>query len=82
MHLKEYFKENALSIFVKVPSVQELENRLRARGTETEDSISKRVFKMKFEMAFQNRFDVILINDELEESIAKAQMLVDGFLKD
>ncbi len=80
MHLKEYFKENALSVFVKVPSIQELENRLRARGTETEDSISKRVFKMKFEMAFQDKFDVILINDTLEESFAKAQKLVDEFV--
>ena len=80
MHLKEYFKECALSVFVKVPSIQELENRLRARGTENEDSISKRVFKMKFEMAFQDRFDVILVNDALEESIAKAQTLVDEFV--
>jgi guanylate kinase len=80
IHLKEYFKENALSVFVKVPSIQELENRLRARGTETEDSISKRVFKMKFEMAFQDKFDVILINDTLEESFDKAQKLVDEFV--
>jgi len=79
--LKEYYKERALSIFVKVPSVEELEKRLRERGTDTEDSISKRVFKMKFEMAFQDQFDIILVNDDLTRAFRKAQELFDEFVK-
>lgn len=82
MKIKQYFGENALSIYVKVPSVEELERRLRARGTETEDSIQQRVYKMKFEMSFQNKFDVILQNDELEDSLQKAEALFNAFYND
>ncbi|MCR9062866.1 MAG: guanylate kinase [Cytophagales bacterium] len=79
LKLKEYFGEKALAIFVKVPSEEELEKRLRQRGTETEDSLSKRLFKVKFEMTFQDKFDVILLNDNLEESLVKAEELYDSF---
>lgn len=81
MHLKEFFGDKALSIYVKVPSFEELEKRLRARGTETEDSISKRLYKVKFEMKFQDRFDVILVNDDLEKSLDKAEKLYESFDK-
>lgn len=60
LKLKEYFGEDALAIFVKVPSIEELEARLRSRGTETEESLSKRLYKVKFEMSFQDKFDVVL----------------------
>jgi guanylate kinase len=80
LKLKEYFGENALAIFVKVPSMEILEERLRARGTETEDSLSRRLFKVKFEMSFQDKFDIILVNDTLEESLQKASDLVKDFL--
>ncbi len=77
--LKNYYKERALAIFVKVPSLEILEERLRARGTETEESLSKRIFKMKFEWAFQNKFDVVLVNDELDKAVAQAQQLFTDF---
>jgi guanylate kinase len=80
LHLKEYFGEKALAIYVKVPSLEILEARLRARGSETEDSISRRMFKVKFEMTFQEKFDVILVNDELDESFRTAEKLVEEFL--
>lgn len=79
LKLKEYFGEDALAIFVKVPSLEELENRLRSRGTETEESLSKRLYKVKFEMSFQDRFDVVLLNDSLEESFGKAEALYVAF---
>jgi guanylate kinase len=56
-----------------------LEDRLRARGTETEESLSKRIFKMKFEWSFQDKFDVILVNDQLEDAVQEAQELFDSF---
>ena len=80
LHLKEYFGKKALAIYVKVPSLKILEERLRARGSESEDSLSRRMFKMKFEMTFQDKFDVILVNDDLEESFAKAEKLVSDFI--
>lgn len=81
INLKKYFGEKALSIFVQPPSMEILEERLRNRGTEDEDSLSRRLFKVKFEMSFKDRFDTILVNDHLEESFAKAQQLVDDFVK-
>ncbi|MBO0932485.1 guanylate kinase [Fibrella aquatilis] len=81
LKLKEYYGDQALSVFVKVPDEETLRQRLIGRGTETEDSLSKRLFKVHFEMSFQDRFDVVLVNDELEESFLKAQKLIDDFIQ-
>jgi guanylate kinase len=75
--LKNYYKERALAIFVKVPSLEILEDRLRSRGTESEESLSKRIFKMKLEWAVQDKFDVVLVNDQLEAAVTEAQRLFD-----
>jgi guanylate kinase len=80
LSLKEYYKEKALTIFVKVPSIEELKERLTGRGTDSDDSISRRLFKVNFEMGFQDQFDVILINDDLEKTLNKAEELVGEFL--
>ena len=79
--LKAYYGDQALSVFVKVPDEETLRKRLIGRGTETEDSLSKRLFKVHFEMSFQNRFDVVLVNDQLEDSYSKAQKLIDDFIQ-
>jgi guanylate kinase len=79
--LKNYYKERALAIFVKVPSLEILEDRLRSRGTETEESLSKRIFKMKFEWSFQDKFDVVLVNDQLEIAVEEAQQLFENFTR-
>ena len=75
--LKKYYGDRALAVFVKVPTLEMLEERLRSRGTEDEEALSKRIFKMKFEWSFQDQFDVILVNDKLEEAVAEAQALFD-----
>jgi guanylate kinase len=80
LHLKEYFGDNALAIFVKVPSLDILTNRLRDRGTESEESLSRRLYKAKFEMSFEEQFDVSLVNDDIEKSFLEAEALVNGFL--
>lgn len=77
--LKEYYGDRALAIFVKAPSEEIIKQRLMARGTETEDSLSKRLFKIKFEMTFQNKFDVILVNDDLQNTLDKAEELMHSF---
>lgn len=73
LNIKKYFGDNALAIFVEPPTVQELENRLRNRGTETEESLRKRVEKAEYELSFAPRFDKIILNDDLE--VARAEML-------
>jgi guanylate kinase len=77
--LKKYFGDKALSIFVKVPSIEILEQRLRGRGTESHASLSQRLFKAKFEMTFADKFDVVLVNEDLDKSLAEAQQLYDAF---
>jgi guanylate kinase len=79
LNLKKYFREKALAIFVKVPSMEILEQRLHSRGTESEESLSRRLFKAKFEMSFQDEFDVVLVNEHLDKSLAEAQRLYDDF---
>ena len=77
--LKNYFGKKALAIFVKVPSLEVLEHRLNLRSTESPDSMSRRLFKAKFEMTFQDKFDKILENEDLEKSLREAQRLYDQF---
>lgn len=79
LNLKKYFGDKGLAIFVKVPSLEVLEQRLRGRDTESEDNISRRLFKAKFEMSFQDQFDVVLVNEDLQTSLAEAQRLYDSF---
>jgi guanylate kinase len=81
LKLKEYYGDKALAVFVKVPDEETLRQRLIGRGTETEDSLSKRLFKVHFEMSFQDQFDVVLVNDNLDDSFAKAQKLLDDFVQ-
>jgi len=81
INLKKYFGEKALAIFVKVPSIEILKTRLLERGTESDESLSRRLFKAKFEMTFQDKFDVVLVNEDLEKSLQEADRLYREFKK-
>jgi guanylate kinase len=81
INLKKYFGDKALAIFVKVPSLEILTERLNDRGTESKESLSRRLFKAEFEMSFQDKFDTVLLNENLEKSLAEAQKLYDEFNK-
>lgn len=80
LNLKRIFGEQALGIFVKPPSYEELEKRLRSRSTETEDKIQQRMNKANTELAYAPEFDIILINDDLEETCKKAKEMVFNFV--
>ena len=82
LKLKEFYGDKALAVFVKVPDEETLRQRLIGRGSETEESLSKRLFKVHFETSFQDRFDVVLVNDDLETSFKKAQQLVNDFIEE
>jgi guanylate kinase len=69
-----------LAIFVKVPSLEILKSRLYDRNTDSDSSISQRLFKANFEMSFEDQFDVTLVNEDLETSLKEAQNLIDDFL--
>ncbi len=80
LSLKKYFKEKALSVFVEVPDTEELKRRLKARKTETEESLLKRVSKAEYEMKFKDDFDQVLLNEKLDIAFQKAELLVETFL--
>lgn len=81
MNIKKYFGEQALAIFVKPPGVKELEARLRYRSTETEETLKMRVNKAIHELEYESKFEVVLENIILEDALAKAEKLVNDFLK-
>ena len=79
INLKKYFGDKGLAVFVKVPSFEILKERLHDRRTESEEGLSRRLFKAKFEMSFEDKFDKVLVNDHLEKSLEEAQRLYDEF---
>lgn len=82
VNLKKYFGDKALSIFIQAPSVEELRKRLIARGTDSAEAIEKRVAKAAEEMTYADKFDYILVNDDLQKAYAEAEVIVDRFLSE
>ena len=80
LNLKKEYGEKALAIFVKPPSLQILEERLRSRGSDDEESLQKRIGKAEYELSFAPEFDLILVNDTLEKAFADAEKIVQEFL--
>lgn len=80
VNLKKYFGEAGLGIFIHPPSVEELENRLRKRGTESDETLKKRLDKAGYELTFANHFDTVIINDNLELKCREVTELVRQFL--
>ena len=79
-HIKEYFGDNALSIFIQPPSVEELRRRLVRRGTDTMQQIEERVAKAAIEMTYAPSFDRLLVNDDLSRAQQQALAIVEEFL--
>lgn len=80
VNLKSYFAAKALSIFVRPPSLEVLEERLRNRRTESDAGLKDRLTKASYELTFANKFDRVLINDTLPEACAQAEEWVGKFL--
>jgi guanylate kinase len=80
VNLKRVFGDRALSVFVQPPSLETLESRLRARGTESEANIAKRMAKAERELTYADRFDHILVNDDLERAKQEVVDLVERYL--
>jgi guanylate kinase len=80
LSIKEFYKDRALAVFVKPPSLEILEERLKSRATDSAASISARLYKANFELTFEDRFDVTVVNDDLDEATAQAQNLVSNFI--
>ena len=81
LNLKKYFGDNALAIFVMPPSMKDLEDRLRGRGTDSEDRILKRLAKAKQELITADQFDHVILNKDLDKAKQEAFNLVSDFVK-
>ena len=81
LNLKKIFGPQALAMFVQAPSIQVLEQRLRGRGTDSEEKIAERLAKASTEMERAPEFDAIIINDELERAKAEASETLENFLR-
>ena len=80
LNLKALFKEHALSVFIKPPSVEILEKRLRARETESEERIALRIKKSAWELSQAESFDICILNDDLEKAVSDAKTQVTRFI--
>lgn len=80
INLKKIFMNQAVSIFIMPPSVEELEKRLLARGTDSQEKIRMRVEKAKEEIILAGQFDHIVVNDILEQAQDEVCRIVNGFL--
>lgn len=81
VNLKKMFPDNSLSLFVMPPSVEELRNRLVGRGTDSTEAIERRVAKAEEELSFSDKFDVVVVNDNLKEAKTKAEEVIASFLR-
>ena len=82
INVKKIYKDNSLSVFIKAPSLKELGKRLRSRSTDSEEVIRKRIDKAEYELGFAPEFDVILVNDKLEDALIKSDEIVKKFLNE
>ncbi len=80
LNLKSQFGDAALALFIEPPSIEELENRLRGRQTETEEKIAMRLQKANKELAVKCDFDLVITNDDLDLAVAETIDAVSGFL--
>jgi guanylate kinase len=78
--LKKYFGSNALAVYIRPPSIEALESRLRNRGTETEETLRKRLERAEFELCFANNFDLAVINESLKQACFDSVDAITQFL--
>lgn len=80
LSLKRRFKDQALAIFLRPPSVEILMDRLRKRSTEVEHHLQERIAKANFELSFESQYDVVVVNDVLEDTLKRCEQIVTDFL--
>ena len=81
LKIKSIFKENALLVFVKPPSIKSLDKRLNKRALDTKKSILERLKKSEFELSYAEKFDVVLENNDLFKTKNEAFRIVSEFIK-
>jgi guanylate kinase len=80
VNIKTLYGQRALSMFIQPPSIEELENRLVGRGTDSAEKIAERIAKAAYELTFAPKFDVVVVNDHLETAKQEAEKALRQFL--
>lgn len=80
VNIKKHYGSRALSVFIQPPSVEELRNRLVGRATDTPEVIEQRLNKAEYELSFADKFDRIVINDDLEKAKVDVYNVIKQFL--
>lgn len=80
INVKKYFGDDALTLFILPPSIEELQHRLESRGTDAPDVIAERVGKAEYEISFADRLDYRIVNDNLNKAVEQTRNLINDFL--
>jgi guanylate kinase len=80
INIKKKYGNDAVSIFIMPPSIDELYKRLKSRSTDSLDNINRRIEKAKHEIEFANKFDKIIINDQLDKALIDVSIIIKEFL--
>ncbi len=81
INVKRFFGDEAMSIFILPPNMEELEKRLRGRATDDEATICKRLAKAEYEMSFSDKFDHRVVNDDIEKASEDVAQLIRNFIR-
>ena len=81
VNIKKFYGDQALSLFIQPPSVEELRRRLEGRGTDTQEAIEQRLAKAEYEITFAPQFDRIIVNDDLETAKQETLRVVNEFIE-
>ena len=80
-NIKAYYGDKALSLFIQPPSIEVLKQRLESRGTDAPEVIKDRLARAEFELSYADKFDKVVVNDNLEDAQSEALLLIKTFLE-
>lgn len=80
-NIKAYYGDKALSLFIQPPSIEVLKQRLESRGTDAPEVIKDRLARAEFELSYADKFDKVVVNDNLEDAQSEASSLIKTFLE-
>jgi len=78
-NIKNIYPDNSLAIFVRPPSMAELQRRLTNRKTESASSLKKRLARAEEELTYEDKFDTVIINDLLEVALEESEQIIESF---
>ena len=82
VNIKNFYGDEALSVYIKPPSIAELRRRLEGRGTDAPEVIDQRIARAEFELTFVDKFDTIVVNDDLTQAEEDALAIIEEFLSE